>query len=155
MGTWRAPARAHVPVHLATLTSHAVCACPGRGPAMAPHLLVSPSPGRALSSDFSWPPLAGCVVSVGEKPPTPTVPHLSVETGAVTPPREARVTRDRTWPWSPTMGPSPALLLVAQACCPTCLYLGLLTCEMGPYLMVSPRGPDGECWDSPGRGSPA
>lgn len=53
-------------------------------------LLLSPSPGRALSSDFSQPPLAGCVVSVGEKPPTPTVPRLSVETGAVTPGRAER-----------------------------------------------------------------
>ena len=74
-------------------------------------LLLSPLPGRALSSDFSQPPMAGCVVSVGEKPPTPTVPRLSVETGAVMPPREARVTRDRSWLWSPTVGPRPALLL--------------------------------------------
>lgn len=116
--------------------------------------LLLPSPGRALSSEFPQPPLAGYVASVSKKPSTPTVPHLSVETGAVTPPREARVIRDRTWPWSPTMGPSPALLLVAQAYCLTSLYVGLLTCEMGPHLVVSPRGPGGECWNSPGLGSP-
>lgn len=155
MGTWRAPTRARVPIHLATLTNHSVCACPGRGPATAP--VPPPFTVTRQGSELRFPSAPTgqlCGLSGREI----FHPHSSSSVsgdGAVTPPREARVVQDRTWPWSPTVGPSPALLFVAHAYCPTSLYLGLLTCEMGPHLVVSPRGPGGECWNSPGRGSPA